>query len=137
MVQPGSQCRIKVLVSDGFHTTELTSDPFTVPDLGPQVGIDTPDQNAVINTFPATFQRLCLGRRRRRPQRCHRLVLGCGRQPGQRRVPGRSEPLVGRPHRHGEPPRTKPVIAASATVRITVNGGTAQAGVYLPTMVKP
>ncbi len=55
MVQPGSQCRIRALVSDGFHTTELTSDPFAVPDLGPEVGIDTPDQNDVINAFPLTF----------------------------------------------------------------------------------
>lgn len=55
-IPPSSQARVRVEVTDGYHTTSATSDRFTLPDLGPWVGINAPAQNATVTTLPLTLQ---------------------------------------------------------------------------------
>lgn len=55
-VPPGDKARVRILTSDGYHVSETTSEPFTVPDAGPWTGISAPANDAGIDTLPVTLQ---------------------------------------------------------------------------------
>jgi hypothetical protein len=55
-VPPGDKAKVRILASDGYHVSDTTSDPFTVPDAGPWTGISAPANNASIDTLPLTLQ---------------------------------------------------------------------------------
>ena len=51
-ITPGTQAKLRLIASDGFNETTVTSAAFTVPDVGPWLGIVSPANNAVIDAFP-------------------------------------------------------------------------------------
>ncbi len=55
-ITPGTQTRFRMIASDGFNETTVTSSPFAVPDVGPLVAITSPANNAVIDTFPIVLE---------------------------------------------------------------------------------
>ncbi|MBN1248040.1 MAG: hypothetical protein JXC32_10310, partial [Anaerolineae bacterium] len=55
-IPDGAQARLRLIASDGYHETAVTSGAFTVPDTGPWLEILAPADNAVIESFPVTFE---------------------------------------------------------------------------------
>ena len=138
MVEPSNQARIRVLVSDGFHTAETTSAVFTVPDLGPRVGIDAPANNERIDDFPATFSGYAWDVMDGDRGQTIVWTSSVDGKLGQGADISVTELSVGT-HMVTMTATDEDGKANSAQVRITVKSGTAPAGpvgVYLPTLMK-
>jgi len=51
----GSDCRLRLIATDGVNTVEATSDPFAAPTRPPVVGIMAPDNGGTIEPGSSTF----------------------------------------------------------------------------------
>ncbi len=54
-IEAGAQARLRLIASDGFNETVVTSEAFTVPDVGPWVDIAAPGNNVVVDAFPISL----------------------------------------------------------------------------------
>lgn len=55
-IPASTQAKLRLIASDGFNETTITSLAFTVPDVGPWLDIISPANNAVIDTFPIILE---------------------------------------------------------------------------------
>ncbi len=55
-IEAGAQARLRLIASDGFNETVVTSEAFTVPDVGPWVDITAPANNVVVDAFPIILE---------------------------------------------------------------------------------
>ena len=55
-IPAGAQAKVRLIATDGYNETTVTSAAFTMPDVGPWLDILSPAYNAVVETFPLTFQ---------------------------------------------------------------------------------
>ncbi len=55
-IPSGTQAKLRLIATDGFNETTVTSAAFTVPDVGPWLDIVSPANNAVIDTFPIVLE---------------------------------------------------------------------------------
>jgi hypothetical protein len=55
-IEASTQAKLRLIASDGFNETVVTSKAFNVPDVGPLVDITAPDNNVVVDAFPIALQ---------------------------------------------------------------------------------
>jgi hypothetical protein len=55
-IPAGAQAKVRLIATDGFNETAVTSSAFTVPDVGPWLDILSPENNTVVEAFPVTLE---------------------------------------------------------------------------------